>query len=665
MAGAPGKPRGRSRLALAAVLVAALAAALGCHGKKAQQPKVIVIGLDGLDFTLTGQLMAEGKLPNLSKIAQRGFFQALGTAVPPQSPVAWSNFITGMDAGGHGIYDFIHRDAKTMVPYLSTSRVDETTRFFRIGKYQFPLNGGKTRLLRQGTPFWEVLAQHGIDTAVVRMPANFPPSGKADKEISGMGTPDLLGTPGTFQFYTTELFKYYGKEITGGEVHEVVVENDQVQDKIYGPTNPYLAPIEGQKPERLAEPFTVYLDPHRDAVKLVLADQERLLEKGEWSDWLTIDFKLAPTQHLTGIARFYLKQVRPELELYVTPINLDPLAPAQPISHPEDFAAELAERTGRYYTKEMPEDTKALNAGIFTPEEFLHQAELATEPQIVQLQQMLDDYRQGLLFFYFGDTDQVAHMMWRAMDPAHPAYNAAQDGPFAEVIPKLYQKFDRVLGYVLEHAPPDALVLVMSDHGFAPFRRAVNLNSWLRDNGYLATLDPTRRATSGFFDNFNWAKTKAYALGLNGLYINLAGREKDGIVPASEREALMKELSAKLLALTDTKNGERAITKVYPREEVYQDRGHLEIGPDLVVGFARTWRTSNESALAGLAAEVFSDNTAAWSGDHCMDHETVPGVLFGTRKLARPAASLKDLAASILVELGVQEPFPPRAPSAP
>lgn len=469
-----------------------------------------------------------------------------------------------------------------------------------------------------------------------------------------MGTPDILGTPGTFTFYTSELFAYYGKQISGGEVHEVFIEDGMVKAQLYGPNNPFLI-----KPEEVTADFRAVIDPVEPVVKLVVGDEERVLKVGEWSDWVPVDFKLIPTQHLRGICRFYLKSLQPEFQLFVSPINFDPLEPALPISHPEDYAAELAEATGRYYTQEMPEDTKAYKEGIFSTDEFLTQARYVVDHMIGQYEYVLSQYRSGLLFYYFGNTDQVSHMMWRTLDPGHPAYSAEKDGPYKDVIPALYEKFDRIVGMTRERMPAGTTLVVMSDHGFASWRRAVHLNTWLRDNGYLTPIDPTRKTDAGYFSNVDFSKTRAYALGLNGLYINVKGREKNGIVEPADRLPLMKEIAAKLLELRDPKYGERAITKAYLREEVYQDREYIDVGADIQVGYAKTWRGSNESALGGLTEEEFADNTSAWSGDHCMDHEAVPGVLFTSRRLAKPATSLKDLAASILTEFGV-EGFPVR-----
>jgi predicted AlkP superfamily phosphohydrolase/phosphomutase len=254
-----------------------------------------------------------------------------------------------------------------------------------------------------------------------------------------------------------------------------------------------------------------------------------------------------------------------------------------------------------------------------------------------------------------GSADQVSHMLWDTLDPTHPAYDAAEDAPLADVIPEIYETLDAMVGYTLEHMPPDTLLVVMSDHGFASWKRSTNLNSWLRDNGYLAVKDPTLTEDPGFFSNVDWSRTRAYGLGINGLYVNLAGREKNGIVPESERAALVAEIGARLLATQDPATGAPAVTKVYPRDETFEDGGHRGIGPDLVVGYARGTRCSSDSSLGGLTPAVFADNTDDWPGDHLMDHETVPGVLFTSRPLRREVTALDNLAAAVLAEFGVEE----------
>jgi predicted AlkP superfamily phosphohydrolase/phosphomutase len=633
-------------------LIAAIACgcARGNGGGPAPGKRVLILGFDGLDYEYTKKLMEEGKLPNFSRVAKEGTFGPLETSIPPQSPVAWSNFITGMDSGGHGIFDFVHRKPDTMTPYLSASEVKGGGTTLKIGKYQFPLSGGSIELLRRGRAFWEVLENHGIETTIIRMPANFPPSGTATHELSGMGTPDLRGTYGEFSFYTSKLFAFAGEDIAGGDVYEVDIYDGVVQAKLLGPDNPFLI-----ETEKLASEFTVYLDPVDPVAKIVAGSEEVVLREGEWSDWVPVEFPMIPTQTLGGMVRFYLRSVRPDFELYASPIQIDPMAPALPISTPEDYATELAKSGGRFYVQGMPEDTKAQESGVLTTEEFLAQARIAGKEVADQFPYVLDHFERGLLFFYMGNVDQTSHVMWKVLDPEHPAYDPEVDPKYAGLIEGLYVGLDGIVGQALERLSADDTLVIMSDHGFTSYRRAFHLNAWLKEKGYLAVKDPNMENDPGVFVNVDWANTRAYNIGLNALYINVEGREKNGIVPEEQRNALMHEIGSALLAEIDPKTGGPVVTKVYPREETYESRGELEIGPDLVVGTAKGTRISGHSALGAVGKEPLTDNTEEWSGDHEMDHETVPGILLTSRPLKRPALRLQDLAQSVLAEFGIDE----------
>jgi Type I phosphodiesterase / nucleotide pyrophosphatase len=414
---------------------------------------------------------------------------------------------------------------------------------------------------------------------------------------------------------------------------------------IEGPDNPFL-----RAPRKLTSPFTVYVDPLQPAAKIVAGGEERVLKAGEWSDWVPIEFPMIPTQTLRGMCRFYLQQTSPYLELYVSPVNLDPLALALPISTPGSFAADLALATGRYYTQGMPEDTKALDAGVFTRDEFLAQAGIAAGEMRRQFTHVLETFDDGLLFYYVGHLDQISHMMWRPMDPGHPAYDPVTDPKYQDVVRQAYIELDEMVGEALERAGDDTTLVVMSDHGFASWRRAFHLNSWLRDNGYLALANPDRPDDPGYFGNVNWRATLAYGLGLNGLYLNLQGREAQGVVAPVDRLRLLDEIAGRLLATIDPDTAAPAVTKVYRPDQAFTAANYPNITPDLIVGYAKGTRCSDESALGGIPAEVIVDNTRMWSGDHCMDHEAVPGLLLTNRPLRSPAASLRELAAAIVAE---------------
>ena len=635
---------------MTAALAGVALSPLSCGGREADAsvPRVIVLGLDGMDHELTTRLMAEGRLPGLSRLARMGGFSALGTSIPAESPVAWSDFITGHDAGVHGIFDFIHRDPATMQPYLSTSRTEAPKRVLRLGGWQFPLSEGRVELLRRGRAFWEILEEHGVPTTIVRIPANFPPSGTAGRELSGMGTPDILGGYGTFSYYTTDRLAFLGRQIAGGEVYRVEAEGGVVEARIFGPDHPLKV-----EREKLTADFRVYVDPDRPAVKLVVGDEERVLEEGEWSDWVPVVFDVIPTQGLPTTARFYLRRVRPELELYVSPLNMDPMAPALPISTPSSWAGELARATGRYYTQGMPEDTSALSAGVFTPAEFLVQAGIAGQEVVDQLPYVLSRFDRGLLFYYEGNTDMVSHMMWRPMDPDHPAYDPVKDPPFADAVPSVYEEADRLVTYALDHMGEDTLLIAMSDHGFTSWRRTFHVNAWLHQNGYLAVRDESLPPGMELLRNVDWARTRAYGFGLSSLYVNLQGRERDGIVPPSERDTLLDEIALRLEAVVDPATGGPAIARVYVSDEVYAPGGGREVGPDAVIGYAKGTRGADASALGEVGREVLTDNDKPWSGDHLMDPPSVPGILATSRPLKRPARDLRELHASVLAEFGV------------
>jgi predicted AlkP superfamily phosphohydrolase/phosphomutase len=637
------------------VVVGALALA-GCGGARDDGMRMIVLGIDGMDYGVARELMAAGRMPNFSRLADEGSFTPLETSIPPQSPVAWSNMMTGMDSGGHGIFDFLHRDPETLLPESSMLSVEEGGFAITVGRYQFPLSGGSIELTRQGRTFWEVLENHGVESSIFRMPVNFPPIGEATRELSGMGTTDLKGGSGDFSFYTSRRFRFRGQTIDNGAAYEVVVIDNTVDADLVGPDNPFLVPDDGGNADPAVSPFTVYIDPVDPVVKLVVGDEERVLGVGEWSDWIPVDFDLIPTQSLRGMARFYLKSVRPDFELYVSPFDFDPEAPAAPISHPPGFAAELAEAVGRFYTEEMPEEADARKAGVFDFDEYLAQAKIAGDEYIKMYRHALDAYNNGFLFFYFGNLDQVGHVMWHTRDPEHPAHDPVRDAKYADVIDDLYIEFDGLVGETLERIDENTMLIVMSDHGFGSFRRTFDLNAWLKENGYLAAVDPPFTPDAGLL-NVDWSRTRAYNAGLNGLYINVSGRESRGIVPAAEREALVDEIAERLLATADPATGRPAVTKIYKRDEVFSDGGARDVGPDIIVGWAEGTRTLGASAAgAVMGTEVFADNTEDWSGDHEWDHETVPGVFFSSRPMVRSSPRLQDVAQAILAEFGIDEP---------
>jgi predicted AlkP superfamily phosphohydrolase/phosphomutase len=362
---------------------------------------------------------------------------------------------------------------------------------------------------------------------------------------------------------------------------------------------------------------------------------------------------MGPFKSLAGMVRFYLRSTSP-LELYVSPLNVDPLSPALPISTPDDYAAALARRVGRYYTQGIAEDTKALEAGVFDDAEFVAQTDTLLAERSRLLDAVLDDYRGGFLFFYVSTVDQSCHALWRNADPAHPAH--PEETPFADRFGDIYEEMDAMLGRIRDRIPADATLIVMSDHGFAPYYTKVNLNSWLHQNEYLALIRGDEIGQHPLFNNVFWRRTRAYAAGINGLYVNVAGRESKGIVtPGANYDALVAELTEKLLALRDPQNGAQVITRVDRARDVYHG-DHVASAPDLIVGYNRGYRGSDDSALGTITHDVFTPNLGKWSGDHCIDPRWVPGVLLANRRVTLADPSLLDMPVTILAAFGIDAP---------
>jgi predicted AlkP superfamily phosphohydrolase/phosphomutase len=618
--------------------------------------RMIILGVDGMDPVMLAQFMRDGDTPNLKKLAEQGGFTPLGTSTPPQSPVAWSNFITGMDPGGHGIFDFVALDRDTMLPYLSSARVEKGDREpLALGRWRIPLSSEQTVLLRDGQAFWEILDAAGIPVTMFRVPVNYPPIQAGARGLSGMGTPDLRGTSGTFTFFTDAPDTEIGS-VSGGIIKAANIVDGEFIGAIEGPNNAFLE----DTPRSVAE-FRVSVDAEHPVALIEFADERALLNVGEWSDWVAINFEMVPgLVEVPGMVRVYLKQIRPHFSLYVSPVNIDPRNPAQPISIPAEYAFELAEASGPFYTQEMPEDTKALSAHVLTPDEFLTQSGLVMGERRRLLRRELQRFRdQGegsrFLFFYLSSVDQRNHMLARQMDAEHPFHEENTPTNLAEAMRTVYKEVDEMVGWVLEDLDSQTRFVVMSDHGFAPFRRQANLNSWLEQNGYLKLKNPSRRADYEWLLGIDWSQTRAFGIGLNSLYLNVSGREKNGIVAPAEREALAREIAARLETWTDPETGEAVVTQPLVREDVYHGP-HVAAAPDIIVGYARGYRASWATSTGKIPATLIEDNDKEWSGDHCMDARAVPGVLLSNRPLKAEDANLRDMPVSILHHFGIKAP---------
>ncbi|SPD73127.1 conserved membrane hypothetical protein [uncultured Desulfobacterium sp.] len=610
--------------------------------------RIVILGLDGLDPDLVERFIEEGKLPNFDKLRNQGCFRRLETTIPSISPVAWSSFQTGVNPGKHNIFDFLKRDKITYQPILSSVDIRAPRRKMDLGNYQFPLGKANIRLLRKAKPFWNILGEHGIFSSVIRVPITFPPEKFSGVQLSAMCVPDLRGTQGMFSFYTTQKKDQYEK--TGGETFFVIMEGDTIKAELPGPDNPFR-----KDNKTLKLPFII-VKRDEESVDIRINGITFTLNKGIYSEWVKVSFKAVPGIRIRGICKFLLLNVTPDFELYVTPINIDPEKPAMPISHPSVYSTYFAKLIGSYATLGLAEDTWALNEKILGDEDFISQCIRFDEEREKMFVDSLDKVRQGLCVCVFDGTDRIQHTFWRYIDD-HPI-NFGQRQKHMQhrgAIEEVYKRMDTLVGKTLAKCnDKDTVFMVISDHGFTSFRYGIDLNRWLEENGYLSVKNGKRDGKH--LSSIDWSRTRAFAIGLAGIYLNIKGRESKGIVdPGEEADLLRKEIIEKLTGLRDTIRDNLAINQVYNALEVYRGP-YKDDAPDLIIGYNRGYRASWETAIGQVTEDVFHENTKAWSGDHCVDPSLVPGVLFCNRPIADDTPRLMDIGPTVLDMFGIDVP---------
>jgi len=616
--------------------------------KRALAPRVVVLGLDGMDPGIALKLMREGRLPNFSKLAEKGVFRPLETANPSISPVAWSTFTTGVDASRHGIYDFLTRDPCTYGPMLSSTEIRAAKRVANIGRYVVPLEKPRIKLLQRSQAFWKLLGDRHIFSIVQRVPITFPPVPFRGLLLSGMCVPDLRGTQGTFSFFSTRQDEHGHAVHTGGEQTILRRQGDRIRTRIVGPENTML-----RSGGRMTLPMTILIAGDRESVRIEVDGSEPFdLPLRTYSPWIKLVFRPGLRVEVHGIARFYLNAVEPEVELYMTPIHIDPERPAMPISHPAIYSVYLAKKQGPFATLGLAEDTWALNERVIDEKAFFEQAMAIYEERERMFLDALAQTKKGLLTTVFDTTDRVQHMFYRYLDPTHPANAGKDTTEWADAIASVYERCDALLGKVwAEIERTDTVFMVISDHGFTNFRRGVNLNTWLKENGYLVLKDG-HETSPDWFEHVDWSRTRAFSLGLTGMFVNRKGREASGVVSEGEEyRRLVDEISRKLEALVDPKTGQRVVRKVRATCEAFDGPYRLD-APDLLIGYEGGYRNSWECATGAVTASVFSDNTRSWSGDHCVDPDVVPGVFFCNRPIATERPRLIDVPVSVVELFG-------------
>lgn len=668
------------------LFVTGVAAAAACSGRRPPEKfaqKLVVLGFDGMDPRLVRQWMDEGRLPNMQKLAKQGSgVRALGTTHSPESPTAWASFATGVNAGKHNIYDFLVRDTNTYLPDLGmVSRVPPRFLFNFI-----PVAKPKITSIRGGTSFWVTAGKAGVRSSMLTVPVTYPPEDVPNGEmLSGLPLPDIRGTMGTFYYFGTDLSRYEeGNTEFGGILKRLVFEGDVAQTELVGPPNPIVrqqlrearatssnsesdkmrvAELEAREDIRL--PVTVHWNRAGKAATIDIGGSSIRLAEHEWSKWINLDFRINLLLRVHGMAQLYLISAGPELQLYISPVNWRPDSPPAPMSSPASFAADLYERMGPYRTLGWAEATWPLNEERIDEKVFMDDLDRAFDDRAQVILQRLDAKQWDLLVGVIESTDRVQHMMWRLIDPQHPMYDKALAAKFGDSIEKVYRKCDAFVGEVMARVPPGTPIVIVSDHGFHSFRQSVNLNTWLVQNGFMAVQgqqpgEKTLQDLFGggtFWENVDWSRTKAYAMGLGQIYVNLKGREAHGIVnPGAESATVQDALIAQLMTMTDPKTGTKMVDAVYKASDIYSGE-FVKNAAELQVGLADGYRVSWQSTLGGSPPGLVYPNMKKWSGDHgSYDYKQTSGVLISSRAVPDRPLEITDIAPTVLKYFGVPIP---------
>jgi predicted AlkP superfamily phosphohydrolase/phosphomutase len=671
-------------LRYAALILTALT--LSCAGgappEKFQQ-KVVILGFDGMDPELTERYIAQGKLPNLAKLAAQGGFHRLTTTHSPESPTAWASFATGVNPGKHNIYDFLVRDTATYMPDLAMVKREPPKFLFDY----IPIARPKLTSTRGGTSFWVTAGNAGVRPSILTVPVTFPPETVPNGELlSGLPLPDIRGTMGTFYYFATDLSRYEeGNTEFGGILRRLLFEGRVARAEIVGPPNPIVRQRErairskGSLSEadqkELAElaaradvklPFTITWNREARTANLELAGETIHLAEHQWSRWIAVDFNVNALVRLHGMMQALLLTAGTELQLYLSPVNWHPKNPPAAMSSPPSFAADLYERLGPYRTLGWPEATWPLNEERIDEQTFMDDLDKAFADRAATILNRIDARRWDLLVGVIETTDRVQHMMWRLIDPDHPLYDAALASRFGGAIERVYQKADEFVGQVMRRLPQGTTLMVVSDHGFHSFRYGVNLNTWLVEHGFMALkgqrpgekkLDDLFGGGGTFWENVDWPNSKAYAMGLGQIYINLDGREAQGSVSERSYDQVVDALVSELKHFIDPRTGRSIVRNVYKRQDIYSGP-FFNDAADLQVGFEEGYRSSWQTALGGTPPQLIEPNLKKWSGDHgSFDYAITPGVLFSSAKLSATEPRIIDIAPTVLKLFGV--PIPP------
>lgn len=569
--------------------------------------RTVIIGFDSFDPVTFERLKNAGQMPNLSKFVEQGGYSHLEVCSPPQTEVSWTCIATGVDPGSHGIFDFVHRDPKTYGLYVSLLPTKQTA----LGEQYLPPYTTRT--------LFHEASEMGYPATALWWPALFPARPEIPvATIPGLGTPDIRGQLGVGTFLTTGSEEKKKTKVSKLEA----VTKGKFTATLEGPN---IKTKDGMCPATL--PVTVEMADDKSAT-LIIGKQKIQLTLGVWSSIIELQFPAGFAFSVHAITQVILTEIKDSVSLYFLPLQIHPLHSLWHYATPPSLVKDSWKKTGPFLTLGWPQDTNALEDGCISDQQFLSLCEsiFASRKRIFFNQ--LVNFHEGVLAGIFDCLDRVQHMFLRS----NP-----------DIVDEWYIKLDQFVGEVQSEIDKLGLekyrFLILSDHGFCTFDHKAHLNHWLVEHGYMMLAKQTENPD---LRDVAWENTRAYALGLNSMYLNVASREGKGIVQPQEIESLLEEIKTKLLDWK-TEDGRQIISRVLLKPEAFTGP-YTRLGPDLVIGYAPGFRASSETGLGKIASTSLEPNLDHWGADHCIDATKVPAVLFVNRDIRNmPGISFRDI----------------------
>jgi predicted AlkP superfamily phosphohydrolase/phosphomutase len=571
--------------------------------------KTILVGFDAFDPIIFERLHNAGKTPNLNKIVEQGGYSRFNVSNPPQSEVSWTSIATGLNPGGHGIFDFVHRNPHTYSRQVSLL----PSKSGIVGRQFIPPFTAST--------IFNAAVDDGYPATSLWWPATFP--ARQDSPVStlpGLGTPDIYGRLGVGISYSLE-------QADESKKTRVELLSDIGRGRFTGMiTGPQKPSMRGMKASSLN--FELWINDDHTG-QLIINNKRISLKLGEWSPVVELPFKVGLGIVIKAVTRIILTKIKPFPSIYFLPLQLHPLHSPWPYGTPKKMMKSIWNKYGPYLTLGWPQDTTGLEEGFIDDNQFLKLCDDICRNRENTFLSMIENFNEGVLACVFDSLDRIQHMFYRDRMYIVESWYIKLDQLFGRVLNKVEEKPDH----------DDIQILVVSDHGFGPFKYRVSLNNFLIEKEYLKPEDP---GDVGNLNQVIWHETRAYAVGLNSLYLNQEGREGEGIIKDDKSPLLLQQIKNDLTSWIGP-DGKHVINNVRTNAEAFTGP-YSEYGPDLVIGYNSGYRASSETGMGEWGNSSIEENLDHWGSDHCIDSDLVPGVLFlnrGMNNLNHP--SYKDI----------------------